>query len=130
MGQTSWPPNADEFRGVGALLQGIRKPWAESCMAILTAFSKHPEATNQRICGPIVPWPAGGSAGAQWGMTGTLSAGAVAEAGCPLDLVREFTSSSCLGGGASASSPPPAAAYGRSAARPYPAGRAGAIMES
>jgi hypothetical protein len=84
----------------------------------------------RKLCLPSARWPAGVSAGEHWGTTGAPSAGAVAEAGCTLDLVREFTSPSCLGGGASASSLPPAAAYGRSAARPYPAGRAGAIIES
>ena len=84
------------------------------------------EGAGARICVPPAPW----RASAHWGTTDTPSAGAVAEAGCPLDLVREFTSPSCLGGGASATLLPTAAAYGRSAAPPYLAGRAGARMES
>src|SRR5208282_6616271 len=84
------------------------------------------EGAAPRICVPPAPW----RAGAHWGTTDTPSAGAVVEAGCPLDLVREFTSPSCLGGGASAALLPTVAAYGRSAAPPYLAGRAGAIMES
>ena len=49
MTQTIWPPTTEEFRAAEALLQGIRKPWAESRLAILTAFSKHPGAACQRI---------------------------------------------------------------------------------
>ena len=84
------------------------------------------EGAAPRICVPSAPW----RASAHWGTTDTPSVGAVAEAGCPLDLVREFRSPSCLVGGASAALLPTAAAYGRSAAPPYLAGRAGAIMES
>ena len=82
------------------------------------------------LCAQPASCPAGGSAGAHCRTTGTPSAGAVAKDGCPFDLVRQFTSPSCVGSRASAASLPPVVAYGRPAARQYPAGRAGAIMES
>jgi len=49
MTQTIWPPTTEEFRSAEALLRGIRKPWAESRLAILAAFSKDPGAACQRI---------------------------------------------------------------------------------